>query len=51
MTITIESAPEILARPCEQAVREDQDVAAVAAAVLADAFAWDSEGRAKPEGG
>jgi predicted transcriptional regulator len=46
MTITIELAPEVLERLREKAALEGREPETVAAAVLADALAWDAEDRA-----
>jgi predicted transcriptional regulator len=43
MTITIELAPEVLARLHEKAAREGPDAESVAPDVLADALEWETE--------
>jgi predicted transcriptional regulator len=43
MTITIELAPEVLARLQEKAAREGRDAESVAADVLADALEWETQ--------
>jgi predicted transcriptional regulator len=47
VTITIELAPEVLARLREKAAREGRDAESVAADLLADALEWEAEDRAQ----
>jgi predicted transcriptional regulator len=47
MTITIELGPEVLEQLREKAALEGREPETVAAAVLADALAWEAEDRAE----